>query len=210
MRLIDLTDKKFERWTVLRRAENSGKEPRWLCECDCGQRKTVEGRNLRNGRSGSCGCLMRELNSSRAIHGLKGTLEYNRWCNMRDRCNNPNNHAFADYGGRGITICEQWDDVQTFLNDMGLCPEGHSLERINNDAGYHPSNCKWATRKEQAQNKRNSQTLTHKGKTQCVAAWAEELGVNAHTIYSRIYRGWPAEQALTEPVGGQNDSNPGA
>lgn len=123
--------------------------------------------------------------------------EYRVWENMRNRCLSPRNHAYARYGGRGIRVCPQWDSFQRFLGDMGPRPSAsHTLDRIDNDLGYGPDNCRWATRVEQQRNKRNTHWLTCWGRTQSLAAWAEERGIKAGTLSLRLQKGWPAEQAL--------------
>jgi hypothetical protein len=134
-------------------------------------------------------------------HGLKNTREYWSWAAMLDRCRNPNNGAYANYGGRGIKVCERWQKFSNFLIDMGHRPAGHSLERIDNDKGYEPSNCRWATRDDQSKNRRNNRWLTFLGRTMVVSDWAREMGIAMRTLRNRIYRlGWSVEQALTLPA----------
>lgn len=151
-KLIDLTGKRFGRWRVLEKVDRKGRGcARWICECDCGTVAVVPSGNLTKGLSTGCVC-------SRTKHGLSTSLvrEYTAWRAMRLRCNNPSHPAYHNYGGRGITVCERWDDFALFAQDMGLCPDGHSLERKDNDKGYEPDNCVWATRVEQGQNRRTS------------------------------------------------------
>lgn len=129
------------------------------------------------------------------------SVEYNTWRNIRQRCRNPKQKKFAYYGSRGIAVCERWDKFENFLADMGRRPPWkHTLDRIDPNKGYEPGNCRWATWTEQQNNKRNSRTLTLNGRTQTVADWAREIGVNPFTIYSRLDMGWSVDRALTKRV----------
>lgn len=131
-------------------------------------------------------------------HGQAGkTPEYKAWKAIRQRCGNPNNHAYSDYGGRGITVCERWkDSFENFFEDMGKRPSGMSLERIDNNKGYYKENCRWATRKEQCNNRRSSRFLTYNGKTQTMSRWAEEMAIKVQTIHRRLALGWTVNEAL--------------
>lgn len=116
---------------------------------------------------------------------------------MIARCENAKNKRYADYGGRGVTVCARWHDFEAFAADMGEPPTGdHQIDREDNDKGYEHGNCRWATRYEQAQNKRNTRTLTHKGRTQTVSEWAAEVGIQRGTLKMRLRKGWTAEEAL--------------
>lgn len=135
----------------------------WSCECDCGERKDVEGSALRAGRVSSCGCLWQESQSTRSReHGLTGTLTYKSWQNAIQRCTNPNNPKYADYGGRGIRVCDRWvNSFEAFFADMGERPVGLTIERKDNDGNYEPGNVRWATRKEQTRNRRCTKLEPH-------------------------------------------------
>ena len=126
------------------------------------------------------------------------TLEYRSWVQMRSRCRNPKHHAWALYGGRGITVCERWDDFATFLTDMGPRPSTkHSLDRIDVNGNYEPGNCRWATATEQGNNRRDNRYLTHNGQIKTIALWADELGLCVQMIHGRLKRGWSESDALS-------------
>lgn len=119
---------------------------------------------------------------------------------MRRRCTNPKKRSYHRYGGRGIKVCERWSEFDRFFEDMGPRPEGMTLDRIDNDGDYEPTNCRWATGREQNANRDNNVRLTYQGRTQCVIAWAREMGVPPNTLYSRQRLGWTDEDVLTRPI----------
>jgi hypothetical protein len=206
MRRIDLTLKKFGRLTVIAKAATSGSgKTRWFCKCDCGRETIVRTGSLRRaGNTESCGCLHSEIAGKRLrTHGLSKTAEYRIWKLMKARCFRPGSSYFAYYGGRGITVCDEWrDSFPAFLRDMGLRPSPkHSIERLNNDLGYFPGNCIWATRLQQAQNQSSNINLTFQGKTMCLSEWARTLGIIPGTLANRFRRGWSVERILlTRPM----------
>lgn len=211
MHAIDLTGRRFGRWTVVRRAANpDGGQARWECVCECGTRKVVKSIALRRGLSQSCGCLKRERLAERARHGHartgKLTPTYYSWAGMLARCENPDHVAFMRYGGRGIRVCAQWHDFEQFLADMGDKPRGTSLDRIDTDGDYTPANCRWASSRTQARNTSLNHRLTYQGETLCVAEWAERLGMHPASLNDRLQSGWSVERTLTTPTGTRNDN----
>jgi len=159
MRKRNLLNQGFGRLRVISAAKNIGRLTAWNCVCDCGKKTRVRSQDLVRGYTKSCGCLRVELARKHGYaarwNGKAPSREYSAWSGMKYRCLYPNNAAFRNYGGRGITVCAEWkNDFVRFLKDMGRCPKGRSLDRINNDGNYEPNNCRWATRKQQNNNRR--------------------------------------------------------
>ncbi len=209
-KLIDLTGRKFGRLTVIERAGTyispcGSKTPTWLCKCDCGNMSTVLPHQLKSGKTRSCGCLHNELLSHKMkTHGMRNTKLYNKWYDMKRRCYNKKNKHYADYGGRGITVATHWkDDFLAFYADVSKLPhfgeKGYSLDRIDNNGNYQLNNIRWATIKEQANNKRNNHLITYNGETHTIAEWAGITGIPYKVLLPRLTRyHWDTERALTE------------
>lgn len=167
----------------------------WSCICDCGGRSIVSTRDLRLGRVTSCGCAKTKHGHSRGNHPL-----YQVWLEMRNRCSNPAHKSYYRYGGRGIKVDPRWNDFEVFLADMGPRPDGYSLDRINNDLGYSPGNCKWSTAQEQVLNSSRPKWITVNGVTKHITAWAKDLNIRPSAITQRINTyGWSKERACTTP-----------
>ena len=187
---------------VMLRSEREGRITHWWVRCDCGTEKRVRRNNVVHGDTRSCGCQKRERSTR---HGLSLAPEYRSWEAMMGRCHNPMDAHYSDYGGRGIRVCERWHDVRNFIADMGEKPsQKHSIDRYpDNDGGYEPGNCRWATMKEQSNNRRRPKgrrLLTWHGKTQSLTRWAEEIGIKRECLAHRLNKGWSVEKALSRVV----------
>lgn len=203
-KIIDLTGKKFGRLTVIEQATSNNKNrTMWRCVCECGNETIVYSYHLRNGSSTSCGCFRREVASNRTTHGKTNSRIYHIWAMMKERCFCPTLEAYENYGGRGITVCDEWkNDFQAFY-DWAIAngyKDDLTIDRINVDGNYEPSNCRWSTMEEQANNKRNNHYLTARGETKTVAQWSKTLGLKIQVIRSRIHYGWTDEDVLYRPV----------
>lgn len=201
-----LVGQKYGRLTVLERAPNAvtGKSVKsmWLCQCDCGTTKIVQGSEMmRKGRPvQSCGCYGREQASLRTItHGKSTTPIYAVWRGILARCLRPDHYAYPDYGGRGITVCDKWKSFEGFYEDVGDPPFPRAcLDRVDNDGPYSKENTRWATYKQQANNTRQNIRCTIFGREQTLAEWADEYGINRTTIYYRWNAGWRGEALLAK------------
>lgn len=140
------------------------------------------------------------INNSNYKHGYSSTRTYSRWRGMISRCYDSGNTAYRKYGGRGITVCERWRDFRNFLEDMGPCPEGLTLDRFRNSENYNPSNCRWTTPKEQTKNRRNTRFLVFNGQCKTISEWSEITGISYKSIRSRLNYKWSVKRVLTEPV----------
>lgn len=202
----NLLHRVFSRLTVVGFSHKTNARYFWLCRCLCGTIKAINGNTLSRGTTTSCGCWRDEqLSRRRRTHQRSKTPVYHVWQGMINRCYNPNVKNFFRYGGRGIVVCDRWrHSFENFLADMGEKPsKTHSIERKNNDLGYSPENCKWATAQEQAINRRSCVNLAFHNKTQTVSRWATELGLPSRLIRRRLKLGWTVADALTVPPLGQ-------
>ena len=163
-----------------------------IVECACGKTKTVTLDNLLAGRTRSCGC-----GQGNVVHGGIRKPEYASWKSMKTRCTWAKCKEWANYGGRGIRVCERWDSFELFLADMGRRPKGHTLDRIDVNGDYTPENCQWSSWTVQGRNKRNTVRITHDGMTKTVGEWAESLGIKPNVIYSRLSKGWTPDRAVS-------------
>lgn len=197
----DLTGKHFGRWLVLCRSDKKTDRVYWTCQCECGTIRDVLRQNLISGESVSCGCFNREAAAERmrnrpGAHRLSGTPLYRIWRHMRWRCNDTSNQDYANYGGRGIKVCEEWNsDFLSFYewaNASGY-RKGLELDRINNDKGYSPENCRWATRKEQVRNRRVTRLVEINGVIKPLAEWCEFFGYSYGVGSKRLQRGIPLD-----------------
>ena len=198
---LNITGMKFGRLMALHPNGHdinpSRKHILWACVCDCGVTLDVRLNALRSGGTKSCGCIKKEGNSNRK-HGMTKTPEYQSWAHIKARCFNPKDKDFADYGGRGIKMCERWEkSFEAFFADMGKKPEGmKSIDRIDVNGNYCKENCRWANNYMQSRNKRNNRYLEINGLEMCLSDWATHLGINVSTLIERI-REWPLEKALS-------------
>jgi hypothetical protein len=169
----------------------------WVCQCDCGKTATIRAANLRSGNTSSCGCQrVPAAQAATTTHGRTNSSAYWRWRAMIQRCTNPRNRAWKDYGGRGIRVCDRWRTFENFYADMGDPPPGATLDRVNSDGNYELGNCRWASKTEQARNRRNTPMLAYGGETLSYAEWAARMGVSVQTIHGRVRGGWSVEQTL--------------
>lgn len=204
-RVKNLAGQKFGRFTVIEfdRVDET-QTARWVCICECGTKVIVRGGSLTTGSSRSCGCLQKEVVGAIRTHGNTAggkSPEYNAWSSMLARCTNPNNPAYKDYGGRGITVCKEWLTFEPFLADMGKRPNSeYSIDRENNDLGYCKENCRWATRAQQLRNTRRNRFVDTPVGTMILSDAAAKYGLSPYVVMGRLRRGWPKEH-LFAPSG---------
>lgn len=191
---IDMTGKRFGYLTVLRRdgTYKKTKQAAWLCRCHCGKEWRVQGYSLRSGDTTSCGCAR----GGKVKHGMAKSPLFAVWQSMKARCENPKNHTFERYGGRGISVCPRWQVFTNFVADMAPRPDGMTIERIDNDGNYEPENCRWATRKEQANNTRRNRVFQTTLGRMTIAQIADRTGLTVNAVNYRIKRGLTGDALL--------------
>lgn len=199
--LKDYAGRRFGRLVAVRLITRDAKWNNhiWLFQCDCGNEKAIGIKSVRSGHTASCGCLFSETVIARnTTHGLSraNPREYRSWKDMRARCKNPNNGDYDDYGGRGITVCERWDDFAAFHADMGSRLDGHTLDRIDVEGNYEPANCRWASPTVQMNNKRSNRRITIGKETKTLQEWCRHFGIEHSKARYRLAQGWPIENVF--------------
>ena len=199
---IDLTGNRYGRLTVLQEdGKTNHGDLRWLCKCDCGNIKTITGSKLKRGWTKSCGCIQKEWASrNMSTHKMSNTTLYNVWLRIKSRCYYPKNNRYHRYGGRGIKMCPEWLDFTNFYNwsmNNGY-KEGLTIERIDIDKDYEPSNCCWIPLEEQARNKSNTVWRTYQSRRMCMAQFSRETGISINVIRNRLKKGLSGDQMVEE------------
>lgn len=207
---LDLTGKRFGRLVAIKRGEDElRKDGRhnstFICQCDCGNIVRVVSSRLKSGNTQSCGCLHKQKTSEiNKSHGMRNTRIYGIWCRMKQRCYNPNSIDYKEYGGRGISVAEEWkNSFENFMEWSMISgySDNLTIDRKDNERGYSPDNCQWVSRSIQSNNKRNNRKISFNGKIQNISEWAKETGISRATIAKRIdILGWSVEDALTKAV----------
>lgn len=205
---LDITGQRFGKLIAIERHhKDTRKRWYWLCKCDCGGTLISKVAPLRSGNTKSCGCLKVEVaiqrNKDNAIHNLSKHPAYNIHSGMMDRCYNPKQNQYKNYGGRGISVCDDWKDITTFCNWMtdNNYIKGLSIERIDNNGNYEPSNCVLIPVENQPKNRRSNHSISYNGNSNTVAEWSRITGINMYTLFDRLYRGWTDEEIVATPVG---------
>lgn len=201
-RFIDITGKKYNKLTVLSFYDIKDNKSRWLCQCECGNKKILFGKDIKNGNTKSCGCLLHQKKYNKETEKKIKRLQH-IYAQMKQRCYKENNHIYKYYGGRGIIIFKEWlENSQNFYN--WALQNGYNndltIERINVNGNYEPSNCKWITKIQQGYNKTNSKLYTISNETKCLSEWCKIYNINYFLVRRRLILGWDIEDALTKPI----------
>lgn len=187
--------------SIHERDQSKENNHKWLFQCDCGNNAILSLKSVRGGHTKSCGCIFKAMMAERnTTHGLTKIYPsmYKTWKELRGRCNNKNDADYKDYGGRGIVCCERWNNFELFVSDMGDKPLGYSIDRIDVNGNYEPSNCRWADDQTQQNNKRNNLNITFNGETKTSQQWADCLDTQRSTIQWRLNQGWNLEKVFSE------------
>lgn len=189
---------KFNRWNFIKKIENT-RPILWVAKCDCGTEKVVHKSNLIRGLSKSCGCWNREVLDQKSNDSFSKTRTYRIYTGIKTRCYNKRSKAYSWYGARGIKMCKRWDNYRNFVADMGLAPDGLSIDRVDPNGNYEPNNCRWANKYLQANNTRANRKIAYKNQIKTAAQWCRDLNLNYANTMRRINRDkWPIEKAFKE------------
>jgi len=211
-KIRDLTGLKFNRLLVIKKlGTNKNKQIEWLCKCDCGKTKIVTSYLLTSGERKSCGCLHKEnicrnipkLKELNKTHGETNTRLYHIWRGIKERCNVNTNKAYKWYGAKGIKIYAPWNNDYVKFRDWAKnngYRDDLSIDRINNNGNYEPSNCRWVDKIAQGNNKSNNRWVTYKNQTKTISQWSRELNIPFHIIWNRLHRGWSVENTFEKPI----------
>ena len=203
------TGERHGQLTVIGVTKTAGGSRILVCRCDCGNETTVTTGSLRSGNKKSCGCAAiailkarhKREDDARGRPTRRNDGRFAIWSKMKDRCTNRNSKDWGNYGGRGISVCERWNSFDLFAQDVGPRPsQKHSIDRIDTNGNYEPTNVRWSTALGQGRNKRTNTVLSFKGKTHCLSAWSDDTGTGVHTLAFRVKSGWTAEETITIPV----------
>lgn len=212
---VDISNQKFGRLTAIRPTIKTHSGWKWLCRCECGTEVSVSKAHLMSGHTKSCGCLLKDLTQEKsAAKGFAKSRLYHVWHGMKRRCEKPSDDAYELYGARGIKVCKEWSEDFLAFREWALST-GYdetapktccTLDRIDNNGNYEPSNCRWVNMKTQSNNRRNNVNVTYQGETLTVAEWSDRTGLRHGTILGRLAKGWTIEDALTTRSGGQRNT----
>lgn len=207
---INIAGQRFGRLTVIERVASTKAQAQWRCVCDCGKETVVCSQDLRNGHTKSCGCYGLEVSVSHtpsfSTHKESRSRLYRVWIGMKGRCNNCKNKAYSYYGGRGIKVCQDWNESYVLFRDWALAngyQENLTIDRIDVNGNYCPENCRWVSMKVQMNNTRANRRITLNGETKTMAEWSESTGLSYETIRNRTIKGKPADEVLQMPKAGR-------
>ena len=207
----DITGQKFGRLTAIRptRKDEKRRTYFWYCCCECGKTLEIRLESLTTGNTKSCGCYNKEILLKHATkHGHCQHRLYKRWKNMMERCYKVLHPDYNNYGGRGIDVSDEWKNFDSFSKDMDESfMDNMTLDRIDNDKGYSKENCRWATPKEQGNNRRTNKILTYNNESKTLSEWSSFLGIPKHVIWNRLHQGWSVDKAIQTPYKSYNTTH---